>query len=619
MRRFLVVFVLIAALAAIVAIFVLLAQEEPRPVLDVVQKPPIVVPAPPEEEGAKRQQGTLKGRVVFGPTGEPMAGATVVALAPFLDRGEGDELPLWGEMIERKRLVTGPDGTFAMEDMPPDFWNIWAEKKGFGFTTVPRAEFTREHVITLWPGCRVRGRVVYDDGTPAPGVRIEYTPQGMHSEVFSRYRLKSYYTKTNSDGRFEYRDLPPGKFTIEVYPEDHLPAPWTAEPPLKPGDDRDLGVRKLDPGFSMLVHVRWRGTEEPVEGVEVVVRPVGDPMPRTHTGRRKRTDAKGTARFGGLGGQMIDKPRFTVAAQIGGETVIPDQGGMIEPGSEVTIYARRAATLTGRVVRPSGDPLPYYFLELKPKGFHTSQLQEWVRNPDDGKFTLQGIPEGDYTMTVRFPGLVDRDVPASAVAGKENDVGTIVLEEGAEVWGVVRRASGQDLPPVVRVVLARRIAADGGGPVSWETVARAVVQSDGVYRMRGLPTGEFYIQPTTPGATLGTTEPEPVAIRSPSDVVEKPITMYGEGYIDLACYDVVDGSRKRVVIPPAYVIRKADGKEIRWLGNRTPLRPGGYDLQFELLDGNGVPKRYSAGSYTVQEDETTGPIEVSLPEIRDAD
>ena len=95
--------------------------------------------------------------------------------------------------------------------------------------------------------------------------------------------------------------------------------------------------------------------------------------------------------------------------------------------------------------------------------------------------------------------------------------------------------------------------------------------------------------------------------------------MYGEGYVDLVCFDVVDGSRKRVVIPPTYVIRKSDGSEIRWLGNRTPLRPGTYELQMQLPGEDGVPKRYSVRSFTVQEDETTGPIEVSLHEIRDAD
>ncbi|MHC4940456.1 MAG: carboxypeptidase-like regulatory domain-containing protein [Planctomycetota bacterium] len=622
MRRFLVVVVLIAALASIIALFVVLSQQQPRPKLEVVPKPPSTIPAPAQSEGTKREQGTLKGKVIFGPTGEPMAGATVIALAPFLDAGEGDELPLWGEMMEKKRIKTGKDGTFRLEDLPPDYWNLWAEKEGFGFTTVPRAELKRDHVITLWPGCRVYGRVEYDDGTPAEGVSIEYTPQGMHSEVFSRYRLKSYYIRTDRNGRFEYTDLPPGKFTIEVYPDDHLPAPWTTEAPLQPGEERDLGKRVLDSGFGMTVRVKWRGTGEPVEGVEVVVRPVGDPMPRTHTGRRKRTGPDGIAKFAGLGGQMIPKPTFTVAAKIGGEVVIPDEGGMIQPNSDVTIYARRLAAILGKVERANGTPLKHFFLELKPKGFHTSQLRQWFRNTDRGKFKMQGLPEGAYKLVVRYPGLVDREIDIVAVAGKDTDVGTIVLHEGAEVWGTVRRASGKELPPVVRVVVAKKITKRDGKQVFWQTVGRVVVQKDGSYRIRGLPNGTYYIQPLQRGANLGTSEPEELTIRSASDTVQRNITMYGEGYVDLAFYDLVRGSRTRVIVPPCYLIRKADGEETRWQGNRTPLRPGTYSLQVELQDENGVPKRHTIRdpeAITVQEDETTGPIEVSLHEIRDAE
>ena len=75
----------------------------------------------------------------------------------------------------------------------------------------------------------------------------------------------------------------------------------------------------------MTVHVKWRGTNEPVVGVEVACRPVGDPMPRTKIGQRRITDETGTAVFRGLGGQSLPKPGFTVAANIGlGEITAED-------------------------------------------------------------------------------------------------------------------------------------------------------------------------------------------------------------------------------------------------------------------------------------------------------
>lgn len=619
MSRPLIISILVAAGAAIVVLFYLLAQSGPRTEYVAVVKPPsVIAPPPTTEAGSVRHQGRVQGTVIYGPTGKPLQGATVVALAPYLQPGEGDDLPLWGEMLEKTRVKTGPDGKFDIEDLPPDYWNLWVEKKNFGFATVPRADFATDHKVVLWPACSVTGKVVFEDESPASGVHIEYTPQGTHSEVFSRYRLKSYYTKTKKDGTFEYRDLPPGKFTIEVYPDEHLPAPYTAEPPLQPGENRQLKIRKLYRGFGMTVFVKWRGTNEPVPDIEVAIRPVGDPMPRTKVGRRRRTDQDGIARFSGLGGQVIDKPRFLVTANIGGEPVMPDEGGMLEPDGSVTIYARRQCAITGRVLGADGDPLPRFFLELIPKGFITTQLRKWETHPDNGRFSMEAIPEGDYTLTVRFPGLVDAQATVHAVAGQKTDVGTIRLMAGAEIWGNVTRAGGKEIKGVVRVALARRIRRPGHSVDEYVTVARTVVQKDGSYRMRGLPNGTFYIQPVQT-TNLGTTKPELITVNGASDSIRKDMVMHGSGFVALHYFDTVRGSRIRVVAVPTYLIRKADGNETRWWGSGSSFRPGVHDIQVEMKNSQGVPTRYTAAQVTIQEERTAGPIELSLDEIRNAD
>ncbi|MEM8883849.1 MAG: carboxypeptidase regulatory-like domain-containing protein [Planctomycetota bacterium] len=620
MRRVLTVLILLTAATAIIALFIILAQEPPKPRLEEVPEPPAVVPTPVDSiQGAIRNSGTLRGKVVYA-DGRPAPGASVIALAPYLQANDGpggEELPLWGEMIERKRFRTGTDGTFVLEDLPPDYWNLWVEKKGYGFTTVPRTDFKKNHTITLYPACSVTGRVEYEDGTPASDVRIEYTPQGTHSEIFSRYRLKSYYTTTRKDGTFTYTGLPPGKFTVEVYPDDHLPAPYSAEPPLQPGENRVLRKRILDRGFGMTVHVRWRGSGEPVDGIEVNARPIGDPMPRTTSGRRGRTDATGTIRFSGLGGQVIKKPRFLVTANIGGEIVMPEEGGSVEPDSTVTILARRKAEIVGTVLGPNGDPLPRFFIEFDADGFITSQLNKWVTNPEKGRFSVEGIPEGTYEMTVRFPGLIDRKVRVTAVAGRTVDAGTIQLREGAEIYGSVRRDSNKEIEGIVRVVVARKGTARGSEAIAWTTVGRAVVQSDGSYRIKGLPPGDFFIQPTS-DSNLSTTEPEPIRVASATDVVRKDLVIYGSGFVDLKYWDMIEGARRQVVPVPTFLRRKADGEESVWKGNATRFRPGTYELIVELKGKDGVPKRYTVQTLTVQEDETTGPIEISLFEIRDA-
>jgi len=613
-RRILISFGLLGAIVGLVVLFLLLRTASPKLPMVETQSPPERTAPPPEPElRAIKQGGTIRGKVINKETRKPIPGATVIALRPYLDKQrEGEDAPIWGGMIEATRVKTDKKGTFAIDDLPSDYWNLWVERRGYSWTTVPRAKFKESHVIELARACSVRGRVVYDDETPAADVKIEYTPQGTHSEVFARYRLSDYYTYTDKDGRFEYTDLPDGKFTIEVYPDEHLPAPWLYQSPLKPGENRDLGTHKLDGGFGMTVYVKWRGSNEPVEGVEVVVRPVVDPMPRTKTGRRKHTNSEGLARFGGLGGQVVDSPTFTVAANTSAGPVLPDSGGMIEPDQTVTIYLRRDGIIKGTVQRPSGEPLEHFYVEVRPKGFFSGQHHGFG---EQGGFRLLGVPEGDYTLYVRYGNLVDKSVDVTAVAGKEIDVGVIRLDLGAQVHGTVRNANGSELEGIIRVHLARKRVNPRTGREGWEPVKRAYCKKDGSYVLKGVPAGRYWIWPENKSKASRTTDPVRVDMAPGTGVVQMDLTIHGEGLLKLKFFDEIEGTVREVVRPPTFLLEKSTGEEIRWMGEGTPLRAGSYDVSVELENEGGVPQRYSVQTVEIQESETTGPIEVRLHEI----
>ncbi|MCI0637288.1 MAG: hypothetical protein L0206_25735, partial [Actinobacteria bacterium] len=554
-----------------------------------------------------------------GKTGEGIKGARVVALAPHLEPARSkDDVPEWGGLIEKKSILTDADGHFALSELPPDYWNLWVEKKGFAWTTVPRAKFDELHEIKLYPGCSVRGQVVYPDGFPAPGVRIEYHVQGTHSEVFSRYKLSLYYTTTREDGTFVYEDLPPGKFTVEVYPPDHRPAPWRYEPPLEPGKDRDLGVHKLDDGFGLTVKVVWRETNEPVPDVEVAVRPLVDPEPRTNIGQRRRTDAKGIARFRGLGAQSVPSPKFTVAANLESGPVPPDEGPMHAPGSEVTIRLRKDGVVKGTVLRPNGEPLERFFIDLEAKGHMTQQLREFGEN---GAFKVYQVPSGFYTLHVRHGNLVDKEIPIEVEGGRELDVGEIRLEEGSQIAGVVRRQDGRALAGVVRVNLGRKVK-NKAGRETWQEVGRAYVQQDGSYVIKGIAPGSYGIQPESIDNPTGTTDITDIEVPAGIAAIQQDLTLWSEGIIDLKFLDLVDGSVLQVVQPPTYLV-ETGGRETRWLGIGTRLRPGSYTVYVELPDAQGVPRRYKAREVEVTERERPGqgadtkdPIEIRLFEVR---
>jgi hypothetical protein len=625
-RRILIVFGILGALAGIAGLLLLLLHSPRQVRVEVVPAPPPELPAPPPDEfKAERQSGTLRGLVLNKLTDQPIAGATVIALAPHLEANPEhepgaeqtsvDELPVWGNLVERKRVKTREDGTFDIEELPPDYWNLWVEKRGYAWTTLPRAKFAEDrHVIKLGPACSVYGKVVNPDGSPAPGVRIEYTPQGTHSEVFSRYRLKSYYTETKEDGSFQYNDIPDGPFTIEVYPSDHLPAPWIHEEPLKPGENRDLGVHKLDDGFGMEVQVLWRGTNEPVSGIEVVVRPVGDPMPRTKIGQRRTTDSEGTARFQGLGGQVMDEPGFLVAANVPGlGPVMPDTPGLISPDSKVTIYLRKAGVVKGKVVGPDGEPVTRFSASLEAVDHVARQLVVWGEN---GAFTIYQVPAGRYRLRIRWGSYVDAVVPVEAAGGVETDVGTITLRSGAEIYGSVTRANGKPLEGVVKVLLSARVK-NRAGRESYQLVRRAWVQKDGTYRLRGIPEGTFFLQPESVSQESTTTPPERVEVPPNAGGIERNLVLYGEARMRIRFLDLVRGQERQVVPPTTWAVEERSGKEIRWYGEGTTLRPGKYTVYVDMNNAEGVSQRYRCFTIDLQEDGDPDPIEVRLYEIRD--
>jgi hypothetical protein len=613
-KRLLLVAALLGALAGLVLLVLLLLPERPQPrIAPNIPPPDDVVAPPPDELQAIAVAGTLRGKVVNGLTDKPIAGAKVVALRPHLDRPEKGEVAKWGDLIPTRTLVTDPEGRFAVTDLPPDYWNLWVEKRGYSWTTLPRAKFDQTHTIKLYPACMVYGRVVYPDGSPAVGVRLEYHVQGTHSEVFSRFKLKNYYAQTDGDGAFEYTDLPPGKFTVEVYPQNHLPAPWRYEPPLKAGENRDLGEHKLDAGFSMRVHVKWRGTEEGVPGIEVVVKPVNDPMPRTKIGQRRRTDAEGVATFEGLGGQVLEKPKFLVAANVDGVGVVmPDDGGMHEPDKEITIWLRKDGIVKGKVHRPNGKPLEHFGASLEPVGHITRQLHVFG---EDGEFTLYQVPEGNYILHIKYGNYIDQSLEVEAIGGKEVDVGTVTMQEGAEVYGTVTRSNGAELEGVIKVHLGRKILNKAGNEV-FEIVGRSYALRDGRYLIKGVPTGSFWLWPESVKSPSNVTDPVPVEVGTGIGGVERDLVIYGDGYLHLKFMDEIEGKIVHVVQPVTYLIETGTGKRIRWFGEGTRLRPGRYDIEVELKDADGVSQRYKAGEASVQEGETADPIEIRLFEIR---
>ena len=137
----------------------------------------------------------------------------------------------------------------------------------------------------------------------------------------------------------------------------------------------------------------------PVPNVEVSVEPIGDPMPRTTTGQKRVTNEKGEARFQGLGGQVLDRPTFSVTAIVPGMGVImPDRVRTIGPGETIMIHIRKSGVIKGKVEKADGKPLSYFFVKLHPVGHRQRPPTHGIGKK--GEFAVYGVPEGTYTLVV---------------------------------------------------------------------------------------------------------------------------------------------------------------------------------------------------------------------------
>src|SRR5205823_15027834 len=105
----------------------------------------------------------LRGRVVNGVTGEPVADALVQIYAP-----------------ERKAQFTASDGTFAFADLPPGTYSPVARKPGFfndrelSIPMRPPIQAARNEpvVLKLMPEAIIYGEVKNENGEPLEGVTV---------------------------------------------------------------------------------------------------------------------------------------------------------------------------------------------------------------------------------------------------------------------------------------------------------------------------------------------------------------------------------------------------------------------------------------------------------------
>jgi hypothetical protein len=167
---------------------------------------------------------------------------------------------------------------------------------------------------------------------------------------------------------------------------------------------------------------------------------------------------------------------------------------------------RATAILEGMVTTPDATPRPIRRARVSLAG---SDGRAGVTTTDDeGRFTFEGLAPGRYTLSVTKPGYIRAafgarrvdgpGTPITLSAGQRLTGVTIALSRGAVITGTIVDHTGLPAPGVQVRAMQYRLLAGGGRALSRAPGALTVEQTDdrGVYRLYGLPAGEYVVVAT---------------------------------------------------------------------------------------------------------------------------
>jgi Carboxypeptidase regulatory-like domain len=241
---------------------------------------------------------------------------------------------------------------------------------------------------------------------------------------------------------------------------------------------------------------------------------------------------------------------------------------------------QRASSIAGRVVDESGQPMPNAIVNI----FGTSKqpAHRTINTDEDGKFRVDDLPPGLYSVLAQVRGYVPARDQRDPVYYRPGDSVNLVVRKGGVVTGTVTNSAGE---PVVGICVSAIPRRDLEGRAIQALAAGLPRYTDdrGVYRLFSVPPGVYLVAAGNklPGFPLTAFD-------------EETPTYYPSSTRDTAAeIEVRSGS-------------EAAGIDIRYRGER------GYAISGSITDGAGAGSRpFGAGVLLVRTASNTAEAQAS--------
>ena len=428
---------------------------------------------------------TVEGVVLARDTGEPVAGAIVVAHGEEMQAAGGFSVQGFG----KHRVVAGDDGRFRMQGLGSGVFELKAAAAGHTTRNATQVALSiaqsRSGVeIYVDPAHAIRGFVVprgdEEDGA-LEGVwvgALSFRPPGL---FVAR-------APTEADGYFEIPGVEPGSYMVAALGEETLPNFTGTGVDVEDGDVEDVLV-VMDRGVTI------RGRVEPPSAatVSIAIEPEGMGMSGVLSAMsnafvRTRASAAGTFELHPVGpgdltvqAEAEDGSRGEIDVEVGEDGV-----------EELVIRLEPRAQISGRVVDAHGKPVSdAKVVATRVDGDAPQKMSLSVAdNPmigggaptgEDGSFALRGLDPGEYEVSVnpkkgghlQWATPTDPEQPAAPIAmtvegAGPRDVTLTVEARDGVIRGAVVDVDGA--PVADAWVTAQR---EGAGKTWLQQMARA--------------------------------------------------------------------------------------------------------------------------------------------------